>query len=170
MKKLLVILTVLIGSCLNMFSQWKGQYNGEKSPMIMYTQADDFPNVNIVGYGLNQIRIMFVHHSTANFDLWWDSHMNDNGWIRYYSDVDLNFIGTDGKEYKIEDVLISNIDNEGDYFKFSIFIDDVDGELLSKMKSNDNLNIKFYDIVKDDTTVISVPLTGVTTQCEQMGL
>lgn len=175
MKKILIILTVLIGSCFNMYPQWKGEYSvdsysEEKTPMIRYTQDKDFPNVNIVGYQNNRLSILFTHHSTANFDLWWNSHMNDNGWIRYRSDVDLNFIGPDGEEYTVEDLLIKNINNETNDFRFFMYIDDPDGELLSKMKANNKLNIRFYDIVKEKTVVISIPLTGVTAQCKKVGL
>lgn len=175
MKKILIIITVLISTCLNMYPKWEGSYHIDsysegKTPRITYIQAEDYPNVKIVMYMGNGLGIMFTHHSTANFDLWWDSHMNDNGRIQYRSDVDLNFIGTDGHEYNFEDLMIQNIDNEFDCFEFYMLIADPDGELLSKMKKNNKLNIRFYDIVKDSTVVINVPLTGVTAQCKKVGL
>lgn len=82
--------------------------------------------------------------------------MNNNGWIVYDSDIDLNFIGKDAKELNFHDK-IENYDNEGLYFRFAL--DDEDGQILSLLKSNNKLNIQLYNynIVKERNTVYNIP-------------
>ena len=115
----------------------------------------------------NSLFFVFMHTKIDNFDLWWDAQMENNGWIEYNSDIDLNFIGKDATELNYYGK-IKNYDNEGLYFRF--FIDDEDGKILSLLKNNNKLNIRFYNIVKERTMVYNIPLTGVTLQCKKVGL
>lgn len=169
MKKGVLFFIVFLISVLTCAAQWKGtyftdSYTDEKQPMIEYNNKTAYWSVSYLD---NSLFFIFLHSPSDNFDLWWDSQINNNGWISYNSDIDLNFIGRDPKEFNYNGN-IENYDKDGLFFRF--IIDDSDGEILRLLKNNNKLNIRFYNIVKERTMVYNIPLTGVSAQCKKVGL
>ena len=169
MMKIFASLFVLFFSVLNCSAQWKGTYNvdsysEEKTPMLTYGNSKELWKVI---YTDNALGFVFLHISSDNFDLWWNSQMENNGWISYESDIDLNFIGNEPKEFNLHGE-IENYDKGELYFR--VWVDDSDGEILKLLKSNNKLNIRFYNIVEEQTMVYNIPLSGVSAQCKKVGL
>lgn len=167
--KRLTYFIFFIFCALSSYAQWKGnyatdEYTEEKIPQVIHELKKP---LGFVRYIQNALEVNFLYTSYDNFDLWWNAQMEDNGWITYTSDVDLNFIGNSPQEFSVP-VSISN--NEKDMLYFSFVITDSDDILLSALKANRKLKIRFYDIVKEQTIVLDIPLTGFTAACKRVRL
>lgn len=166
MKRFLSIFVIIVFSVISASAQWKlkyaeNEYTETKIPQLIY---DTTKPVGFVRYIEKTLEVYFFYISQDNFDLWWEATMNDNGWINYSTDLDINFIGNSPQEFNLS-TTISN--NEKDKLYFSFAIDDENEILLNAMKANRTMKIRFYDIVKEKTRIISLPLNGVTLLCKK---
>lgn len=169
MLKKFFIFFILLISAIVCSAQWKGKFNTdsyteEKYPIVVYINESALWKIY---YTDEALCFVFLHTEAENFDLWWNSQMDNNGWIAYNSDIDLNFIGKVPKEINLNGE-ISNYEKDNLYFKF--VVEDTDGEILRLLKSNTKLNIRFYNVVKEQTMVYKVPLTGFSAQCKKVGM
>lgn len=171
MKKFIFL---IIFSCLtlNCLAQWKGffdtdSYTDEKIPTILYHSKNDSWRVY---YQNNALIFLFPEPILKdNFDLWWNSKMESNGKIIYNSDIELNFIGNDANELSYYGT-IKKVDEDDIFFLFGFCLNDIEHQLLTLLKNNNKLNIRFYNIVKEQIMVYNISLMGVKKQCKKVGL
>lgn len=172
MKKYLVLILIAICANIPATAQWKAEYvtnvcTGEKVPQISYGFSS--PSSGFIRYLCSGIEIEFGgdYSILDNPDLGFRMFVDNGGWLEYDGEVTFNFIGKDPVEYGY----IGYIKNaEKNSFIFWFRVDDPDGELLNKLKANNKLNIRYYDIVREQYKVISVPLIGVTAACRKINL
>lgn len=172
MKKYLVLILIAICANIPATAQWKAgyaanAYTDEKVPQIVYEFSS--PSSGLIRYLCSGIEIEFGcdYSILDNPDLMCRMVMDNDGWLEYDSEVTFNFIGKDPVEYGYIGY-IKNAEKNGLIFWFRVA--DPDGELLNKLKANNKLNIRYYDIVREQYKVISVPLIGVTAACRKINL
>ena len=172
MKKYLVLILIAICANIPATAQWKAgyatdEYTDEKVPQISY--MFDSPSSGFIRYLYSGIEIVFGFDYSIldNPDLMFRMVVDNDGWLKYDGEVTFNFIGKDPVEYECNGY-IKNTKKNGLIFMF--FLSDPDGELLNKLKANNKLNIRYYDIVREQYNVISVPLIGVTAACRKINL
>lgn len=172
MKKYLVLILIAICANIPATAQWKAEYatdkyTDEKVPQISYGFSS--PSLGFIRYVRSGIQIVFGFDYSIldNSDLMCRMVMDNDGWLEYDGDVTFNFIGKDPVEYGYIGY-IKNIEKNS--FTFTFRVNDPDEELLNKLKANNKLNIRYYDIVREQYKVISVPLIGVTAACRKINL
>ena len=172
MKKYLVLILIAICANIPATAQWKAgyatdEYTDEKVPQIGY--MFDSPSSGFIRYLCSGIEIEFGfdYSSLDNPDLMVRMMVDNNGWLKYDGEVTFNFIGKDPVEYECNGYIKNTKKNS---LIFAFRVADPDGELLNKLKANNKLNIRYYDIVREQYNVISVPLIGVTAACRKINL
>ena len=172
MKKYLVLILIAICANIPATAQWKAgyatdEYTDEKVPQIVYKFSS--PSLGFIRYLYSGIQINFGYDYSIldNPDLMFRMGVDNNGWLKYDGEVTFNFIGKDPDEYEYTGYIENTEKNS---LIFSFFMSDPDGELLNKLKANNKLNIRYYDIVGEQYKVISVPLIGVTAACRKINL
>lgn len=172
MKKYLVLILIAICANIPATAQWKAgyatdEYTDEKLPQISYMFSS--PSVGFIRYLCSGIEIEFGFDYSIldNPDLGFRMFVDNNGWLKYDGEVTFNFIGKDPVEYECNGYIENTEKNS---LTFTFVVSDPDGELLNKLKANNKLNIRYYDIVREQYNVISVPLIGVTAACRKINL